>query len=167
MNASDPDGNALTYRLTSAPAGMTIDARGRITWAPVHLRHRPRIRSRWKSPTPSALPASQSFDLSVSGRHASHRMSSRTSASLRRTWVRRSSSSCPRQIMSASWTWRLTVDGTPLPWTAMGVRSSMLSRSGHSTWRPGPRTRRATSHGHDDTLGHRSERCGCARRGDH
>src|SRR5262249_28718961 len=33
VRAGDPDGNALAYRLSTAPAGMTIDALGRITWA--------------------------------------------------------------------------------------------------------------------------------------
>ncbi|MFN0054155.1 MAG: putative Ig domain-containing protein [Planctomycetales bacterium] len=33
VKASDPDGNALTYSLTSPPAGMAIDALGRITWS--------------------------------------------------------------------------------------------------------------------------------------
>ena len=33
VKASDPDGNALAYSLTSPPTGMTIDALGRITWA--------------------------------------------------------------------------------------------------------------------------------------
>ena len=35
VSASDPDGDALTYALTSAPSGMTIDAAtGRIDWTP-------------------------------------------------------------------------------------------------------------------------------------
>jgi YD repeat-containing protein len=33
VRASDPDGNALTYSLSSAPAGMSIDSLGRIAWA--------------------------------------------------------------------------------------------------------------------------------------
>jgi RHS repeat-associated protein len=33
VKASDPDNNALAYELTTAPAGMAIDALGRITWA--------------------------------------------------------------------------------------------------------------------------------------
>jgi hypothetical protein len=33
VRASDPDGDPLTYALTTAPAGMTIDSFGRITWA--------------------------------------------------------------------------------------------------------------------------------------
>jgi RHS repeat-associated protein len=33
VDASDPDGNALNYSLTSPPAGMTIDTLGRITWS--------------------------------------------------------------------------------------------------------------------------------------
>jgi len=32
--ASDPDGDPLTYSLTTAPSGMTIDTLGRITWSP-------------------------------------------------------------------------------------------------------------------------------------
>ncbi|HEV3341679.1 MAG TPA: putative Ig domain-containing protein, partial [Pirellulales bacterium] len=32
--ASDPDGDPLSYTLTSAPAGMSIDSLGRITWSP-------------------------------------------------------------------------------------------------------------------------------------
>jgi fibro-slime domain-containing protein/RHS repeat-associated protein len=32
--ASDPDGDALTYTLTSPPTGLEIDDRGRITWTP-------------------------------------------------------------------------------------------------------------------------------------
>jgi RHS repeat-associated protein len=32
--AVDPDGDPLTYTLTTAPAGMTIDSLGRITWSP-------------------------------------------------------------------------------------------------------------------------------------
>jgi len=34
MRASDPDGDAVSYRLDAAPAGTTIDARGRIAWSP-------------------------------------------------------------------------------------------------------------------------------------
>jgi RHS repeat-associated protein len=34
VQADDPDGDPLTYRLLTAPAGMTIDAGGLITWAP-------------------------------------------------------------------------------------------------------------------------------------
>lgn len=30
----DPDGDSLTYTLTTAPTGMTIDSLGRITWSP-------------------------------------------------------------------------------------------------------------------------------------
>ena len=37
VKASDPDGNARSYRLSAAPAGMTIDALGRITWATAAL----------------------------------------------------------------------------------------------------------------------------------
>ncbi len=33
VNASDPDGNELSYSLISPPSGMAIDALGRITWA--------------------------------------------------------------------------------------------------------------------------------------
>jgi hypothetical protein len=32
--AADPDGDSLTYRLTSAPAGMTISATGVVNWIP-------------------------------------------------------------------------------------------------------------------------------------
>ncbi|WP_165228130.1 putative Ig domain-containing protein [Aquisphaera insulae] len=32
LRATDPDGDSLAYRLASAPAGMTIDTVGRITW---------------------------------------------------------------------------------------------------------------------------------------
>ena len=34
VRATDPDGDALTFRLDSAPAGMTIDQLGRVTWSP-------------------------------------------------------------------------------------------------------------------------------------
>lgn len=37
MVASDPDGDALTYRLTIAPDGMSMDANGGITWLPTPL----------------------------------------------------------------------------------------------------------------------------------
>ncbi len=33
VQATDPDGDHLTYALTTAPSGMTIDGLGRITWA--------------------------------------------------------------------------------------------------------------------------------------
>jgi RHS repeat-associated protein len=32
--ANDPDGDTLTYSLTTAPTGMTIDSLGQITWSP-------------------------------------------------------------------------------------------------------------------------------------
>ncbi len=32
VRASDPDGDPITYRLTQAPVGMTVDGFGRITW---------------------------------------------------------------------------------------------------------------------------------------
>jgi hypothetical protein len=32
VRATDPDGELLTFALTAGPAGMAIDARGRITW---------------------------------------------------------------------------------------------------------------------------------------
>lgn len=34
VRASDPNGDPLRYRLTTAPTGMTIDAFGRVTWSP-------------------------------------------------------------------------------------------------------------------------------------
>ncbi|MBX9718048.1 MAG: putative Ig domain-containing protein, partial [Microbacteriaceae bacterium] len=34
VRASDPDGDPITFRLDQAPAGMAIDAVGRLTWAP-------------------------------------------------------------------------------------------------------------------------------------
>src|SRR5207302_434659 len=34
VDANDPDGDPLTFSLTAAPAGMTIDAAGRLTWTP-------------------------------------------------------------------------------------------------------------------------------------
>jgi RHS repeat-associated protein len=34
VQATDPDGDPLTYALTTAPTGMTLDALGRLTWAP-------------------------------------------------------------------------------------------------------------------------------------
>ncbi|HUE70455.1 MAG TPA: putative Ig domain-containing protein [Pirellulaceae bacterium] len=34
VRASDPDGDALAFRLDAAPAGMTIDQLGRVTWSP-------------------------------------------------------------------------------------------------------------------------------------
>jgi RHS repeat-associated protein len=34
VRASDPDGDPLTYTLTTGPAGMTMDNLGRVTWAP-------------------------------------------------------------------------------------------------------------------------------------
>ncbi len=34
VRAADPDGDPLTYTLDQAPAGLTIDTLGRITWAP-------------------------------------------------------------------------------------------------------------------------------------
>jgi RHS repeat-associated protein len=34
VQASDPDGDPISFRLDQAPAGMTIDALGRITWSP-------------------------------------------------------------------------------------------------------------------------------------
>jgi RHS repeat-associated protein len=34
VTAVDPDGDALTYTLVTAPTGMTIDSLGRITWSP-------------------------------------------------------------------------------------------------------------------------------------
>ena len=34
VRGSDPDGDPITYRLDQAPARMTIDALGRITWSP-------------------------------------------------------------------------------------------------------------------------------------
>jgi len=36
VKASDPDGDPLSYRLTAAPDGMTIDSRGRILWNSPH-----------------------------------------------------------------------------------------------------------------------------------
>ncbi len=33
VRATDPDGDALTFRLDTAPAGMTLDALGRVSWA--------------------------------------------------------------------------------------------------------------------------------------
>ncbi len=33
VRTSDPDGDTLSYRLSAAPAGMSIDSLGRITWA--------------------------------------------------------------------------------------------------------------------------------------
>jgi len=33
VNATDPDGDTLTYRLSSAPLGMAIDTLGRVTWS--------------------------------------------------------------------------------------------------------------------------------------
>jgi RHS repeat-associated protein len=34
VQASDPDGDPLTYHLDTAPQGMTVDAQGRIRWSP-------------------------------------------------------------------------------------------------------------------------------------
>ncbi|MBA2115003.1 putative Ig domain-containing protein [Bremerella alba] len=34
VDAYDPDGDSLSYELTSAPAGMQIDENGRVTWSP-------------------------------------------------------------------------------------------------------------------------------------
>jgi large repetitive protein len=34
VHASDPDGDALTYALSSGPSGTTLDAMGRLTWSP-------------------------------------------------------------------------------------------------------------------------------------
>src|SRR5262249_28543759 len=34
LTANDPDGDPLTYSLAQAPAGMTIDTNGQITWQP-------------------------------------------------------------------------------------------------------------------------------------
>ena len=34
VHAADADGDSLAYALTAAPAGMTIDDLGRITWTP-------------------------------------------------------------------------------------------------------------------------------------
>lgn len=34
VKASDPDGDALTYKLLQGPGGMKIDATGRLTWTP-------------------------------------------------------------------------------------------------------------------------------------
>ena len=65
VQASDPDGDALTYRLTTAPAGMTIDALGRITWATA-------VADIGTHPVtvvvadPFGASVSQSFDLTVS-----------------------------------------------------------------------------------------------------
>ena len=34
VQASDPDGDPMTFALTTAPAGMTIDALGQVSWNP-------------------------------------------------------------------------------------------------------------------------------------
>lgn len=34
VKASDPDGDLLTFELTTAPAGMTLDTEGLISWIP-------------------------------------------------------------------------------------------------------------------------------------
>src|SRR5262249_18601179 len=65
VKASDPDGNGVTYALSTAPAGMTIDALGRITWATA-------VADIGTHPIPVVVTdvfgasASQSFDLAVS-----------------------------------------------------------------------------------------------------
>ena len=66
--ATDPDGDKLTYSLTTQPVGMTIDPNtGLVTWKPtpaqlgVERRRRPRRRRpRWlRSPRPSRSPSSR------------------------------------------------------------------------------------------------------------
>ncbi|HZV81563.1 MAG TPA: putative Ig domain-containing protein, partial [Geobacteraceae bacterium] len=68
VTASDPAGGSFTYSLTNAPAGMTVDATGRISWTPaagqggssVPVTVRATVNG-----TSPAIYATQSFTLSV------------------------------------------------------------------------------------------------------
>ncbi|MFA7316466.1 MAG: Ig-like domain-containing protein [Sulfuricella sp.] len=62
LTASDPDGGALVFSLVSAPAGMTLDAAGLISWTPASIGTQP-VTARVTDPT--GLRYDQVFNISV------------------------------------------------------------------------------------------------------
>lgn len=70
VNATDPEGDALTYSLTQAPAGMTIDAAtGLITWTPSSGQAGAQPVTVQVADAPG-LSTSQSFSIAVAGVNA-------------------------------------------------------------------------------------------------
>ena len=65
IQATDPDGDPIAYALTTAPAGMAVDAHGRVTWSPAiaDIGAHPVTLT---ATDPSGESASQSFTLTVS-----------------------------------------------------------------------------------------------------
>jgi RHS repeat-associated protein len=72
VQASDPDGDALTYSLGTAPAGMTIDATGVIRWTPTAAEFGPNAVSVTVTDARGLAAPAQSFTVSVISQTVNH-----------------------------------------------------------------------------------------------
>ena len=82
LTASDPDGGPLTFSLASAPAGMTLDGAGLITWTPVSTGIQP-VTARVTDPT--GLRYDQEFNISVTAANRAPLTADDTATALLRT----------------------------------------------------------------------------------
>jgi len=122
VTATDPAGGSIIYSLTTAPAGMTVDAAGKISWTPaagqggstVPVTVRASVNG-----TAPAIYASQSFTLSV---------------------VAITSSPATTALTGYAYSYQVSATGTALTYALDAAPAGMtISASGLVSW-PGPTT---------------------------
>lgn len=122
VTAADPAGGSFTYSLTTSPAGMTIDATGKISWTPVAGQGGSTVPVTVRATvngTAPAIYASQSFTLSV---------------------VSITSTPVTTALTGYAYSYQLSATGTPLTYSLDTAPAGMtISTSGLVSW-PSPTT---------------------------